>query len=208
MGFQTVNGLTTSQTDAQGLITWGTAPYDVIQSTPFNATFRDLQEAGHYQLLPGVIEGGVCTAAGLTVSVPANTVAFARQVWIASGTTSVNVADNQTSYVWLCADGEVRATSALATFPTSFDGRSACLLCQATAVSGVVTIDLSVQQKARTAYGDARRVCEGNAGSFPLMDVVPSGVTMWLPPESQTMLFDRLQVSGTVNVGGRLRVYA
>ena len=157
--FLTESGLSATETDTRGLIAWGTAPYDTLDSTPFNQMERDLLSAGGAGMVPGVLSGGVCTASGLTVSIPAGTSILVKQVWTATGTTAINVTASATSYIWLCGDGELRATASITIFPTGFDVTSAALLCKATAGASAVTIDNTVQHKARSVSG--RVVSEG-----------------------------------------------
>ena len=103
-------------------------------------------------MLSGVLSGGVCTETALNVEVPANTIFVAGAVvWKNAAMETCGVPDDDTSYVWGCADGQLRYSDAIGTQPPGFTGSLSCLLCEAVAASGVLTINNAVQWKARTA---------------------------------------------------------
>lgn len=209
MGFQTVNGLAESVVDDRGLIVWGSAPYDTISAAALNATLKDSQNADYYGLLPGVLVEQVLTATGLTLNVPVGLVYYARQVWVSAGTTTLLLPDNATSFVWLCADGVLRYTASASVYPTSFDGQSCALLARCVTLSGVVTtIDTSVRQYARRAYGGGRIAAENAAHWGPTPDSIPAGVTLVVPAGSQLWLFGSLSGDGVILGDGKVRVDA
>ena len=126
-----------------------------------NKDFRDLQELGRQTQLAGVMLATAITATGLTLGFGVGFLYFARQIWVASGTTSYSVPDEAITYLWGCADGILRPSASAATPPAGFDTTQACLLVKATAHLGVVTLDVSVQQRSRYADPAARKVTDG-----------------------------------------------
>ncbi len=129
-------------------------------SVPHNANLRDLQEARSRSTLTGVMEGGACTADGLTVVIPAGTTYYARAVWCANADARVSVPNESTTYLWGCSEGQIRQTS-VSTPPVGFTARTACLLTVATAKDSVVTLDNSAQHRANYADHDNRVTYDG-----------------------------------------------
>lgn len=150
MAWTTAGGATPAEVGASGVREWSDG--DPLYAAELVRALKDDQGAGLWGLLSGVLEGGVCTGSGLTVTVPSGTRYLARVVWGTDTDAAVAVSDAATTYLWGCSDGVVRMTTG-ATPPTGFDGRSACILCKAVASGGTATVDLSVQQRA--VYGDA-----------------------------------------------------
>lgn len=211
MPLTTLNGINPSggsspSAAASGLKEWASG--DALAATDLITDLRDEQEAARLGLLSGLLAGGVCTASALNVTVPVDTVYFARSVWqVVTSAAVIGVPDNATTYLWGCSDGQIRQTSTT-TPPTSFDNTTACIIIKATAVSGVITLDFSVAQWARQAWGAARVTTENNPSFAPVMDTVPLGATVIIPVGSQQQLFGSLQVSGSLIVRGRLKVTA
>lgn len=133
---------------------------EVLFASDLHAIHESLQAAPAYSHLAGVMEGGVCGAVGLNVIIPAGTRYFAWQEWYTADSYSQAVPDDDVTYIWGCSDGQVRTTDST-TPPASFDARTAALITKATAAAGVVTIDNTVQQKARFANSSTRQVTDG-----------------------------------------------
>lgn len=131
-----------------------------LSASDLNNALGGLQQAGMMSLLAGVLIGGVCAAAGLNVTIPAGTAYFAGQVWTASAAAVIAVPDGAASYLWGCADGQIRKTTSPAA-PVGFTTRSACLLTVATATGGVATVTNTAQQRSRCADSAARTVQDG-----------------------------------------------
>lgn len=210
MAFKTINGFDptggTNPVGTPGTKDFASGP---LSSADLKNSFRDTLNAGIYQLAAGVLVGGVCTVSGLVVTVPSGTVYFAQQTWQGTSDTTISVPDNSTSYVWGCSDGVLRLTSST-TPPLGFVRAQCALLVKATAVSGVVTLDLTVQDDARYVDNTNRVVYEYNAqigmGWQSEMDTIPTGVSVVIPAGYQQTLFDSLTVYGTLTIYGRLRV--
>src|SRR5688500_8254714 len=97
------------------------------------ANFEDTQAPALYGFLPGVLSGGVCTAATLTVTVPTGTLVYCRSVWFFNSAATKVVSDAATSYVWLCSDGELRTSASATVAPVGYTMQTACLLTKAVA---------------------------------------------------------------------------
>lgn len=196
MAWTTLAGTTAAAADAYGLKTLasGAAP----SANDFNYNWRDAIRGGAWALQPGVISGGVCTAANLVVTIPQNTIYYARSQWTnADAAATSTVPDDATTYLWGCSDGEIRQT-ANTTPPLGYDVSTACILCKATAAGGTATVDLTVQQKARLAdnariltannqtdsytlvIGDAGKVIEVNKGSAATV-TIPANASVAFP---------------------------
>jgi hypothetical protein len=160
MALTTLAGSTPTQVQTSGINEFRTGPFVASVQT---LDLRDLQELTRQSALAGVQISGAITATGLVVSIPAGLQYYARQLWVASGTTTILVPDGSTSYVWGCSDGLLRVTTSGGSpvLPTSFDARMCCLLCKAVAVAGAVTITTTLQQTARYADATNRLVREG-----------------------------------------------
>lgn len=201
MGFTTIKaGFTKDQTDGDGLRPVTGSP----TQAQWEGTFKDIMQPFLYETLSGVLEGGVCTVSALNVTVPINTVYVAGGiVWKTLVGEVQAVTDNATTYIWGCADGEVRITSTT-TPPTDFTERTACILTKAVAVSGTATLDNTVQQKAM--YSASRMMSLNNLGLFPSVDSIPSGAVATIPSGSQYRLFGSLTNAGTLTNRGKLRI--
>lgn len=165
MAFTTIQGFTPTQTseNANGVPNFGTSPYESPTGENWQDAFLDTLQAGAYQNLAGVLSGGVCTVALLSVTIPANTVYVAGgMVWTNLTTETKAVTDDATTYVWGRADGQLDIT-ATTTPPSGFEGGKSCLLTKAVAVAGVATLDNTVQHKARTLDHTNRTVNENAA---------------------------------------------
>lgn len=168
----------------------------------FDNNFAAVQEPALYGLLPGVLAGGVCTAAALVVTVPVGTRYFARGVWeVVTAANTINVPDAATTYVWGTSAGTLATSAAAGTAPAGFTRQTACLLTKAVAAAGAATVDNSVQHKARTVDATARIVTEGGtvlsarpaatktaaftltaADDLILADATAGAFTLTLPP--------------------------
>jgi len=201
MPWQTLNGTTAANAGTSGLKEFGSG--DAIGATDLLRDMKDPQDALVYRTAPGVLYGGVCTCAALTVTIPTGTLVFCRSVWHANGAMTQVVTDDATTYVWLCSDGETRIT-ANTTPPTSYDTRSACILCRVVAASGTGVVDLSVQERARYSTG---RFVGGGPGAFAsIPDVIPDSGYGVVADERQLRIMDDLTVYGDLVVHGKLRV--
>lgn len=211
MAFQTVNGFDpaggNNPVGSTGVLefTTGTA----VGSANLTKDFRDAYQPATWGMCAGVLAGGVCTASGLVITVPAGTYYYASQVWYASSSTTVNVPDNSTTYVWGCSDGVLRVT-ATSSPPIGFTRSQSCLLVLVTSVSGVCTLNLAIQDAARIADNTNRIVTEYNAqigfGFVSEMDTVPAAAVITIPSGYQQTLFEPVVVSGSIICNGRLRV--
>lgn len=201
MPWQTVNGTTAANAGTSGLKEF--AAGDTIGATELLRDMRDPQDALVYQTAPGVMYGGACTVAGLTVTIPSGTLVFCRSVWYANGAMTQVVTDDATTYVWLCSDGETRIT-ANTTPPATYDARSACILCRCVASSGTAVVDLSVQERA--AYSAGRYVGGGTGAFSAVPDVIPDSGYGVVADERQMHIMDDLTVYGELIVHGKLRV--
>lgn len=155
MGFTTLQGFTAAQTDdtGNGVPNWGDAAsgFQTIKGANLQNSFLDTLHEARLQHLPGVVSGVVCTVAGLVVTVPANTIFIAGgMAWTNTSGENASVADNATSYLWGKSNGELEVMTTT-DIPIDFEDGRACLIVKAVAASGVVTLDHSVQQRARTA---------------------------------------------------------
>ena len=202
MAWQTINGTTAATAGTSGLKEFASG--DTIGATDLLRDMKDPQDAHSYGHVVGVLSGGVCTASGLTVTIPSGTLVLCRSVWQASGAQTQAVTDNATSYVWLCADGETRITSST-TPPASYDERTAAILCRTVAASGTAVVDLSVQQRARSST-TTRFVGEGSAWFAGTADTIPDGGWAECPDGTQVRLMDYLTVTGTLRVSGKVKV--
>lgn len=201
MPWQTLNGTTAANAGTSGLKEFASG--DAIGATELLRDMKDPQDALVYQTAPGVLYGGVCTCSALTVTIPTGTLVFCRSVWHANGAMTQVVTDDATTYVWLCSDGETRIT-ANTTPPTSYDTRSACILCRVVAASGTGVVDLSVQERAR--YSTGRYVGEATGVFAATPDVIPDSGRAEVPDASQVAIMDRLTVYGTMRVLGKVRI--
>ena len=210
MAFATMAGNAPSSVAHSGLIEATSGlPYS---AAALNSALEDLQTPAKWGLLAGVLVTGVITGSGLNVAFPAGFTYFAGQVWKCGATTTINVPDTSVSYIWGCSDGQLRTSASAATVPAGFDSRSACLLCKATAAGGVATVDVTVQQKARSADSAARKVADGPLSLDYANNVIDlSGAALKIPsvtadptvPSVGTFVWfrsDTLQLS--VSVGG------
>lgn len=176
-----------------------------VGATTFNHDQTDSQAPAFYGLLSGVLYGSDCTASALVVTIPADMVFFAREVWINGATVTVTVADATTTAIWACEDGVLRTSAAASTFPSSFDGRMCCLLCVATSSGGVATVDNSVRHWARYADASGRRVLD-NGGSFGATPyTIPVTSIAVVPASHQMQIFDGFDISGILQVAGKMR---
>lgn len=188
MGFTTLGGFTTAQADANGIIPFGTSPYQVPTGNDWINSFLDTQQVARYESLCGVLEGGVCTVAALIVTVPTGTIYVAGgMVWKTTSSETKQVTDGSgspaTTYLWGCCDGELRTTSDT-TPPPGFEGNKSCVITKTSALNGVATLDNSVQQKAQYASHTARFVSPSNLGLFATPKRVPTGGVAVIPDGS------------------------
>jgi hypothetical protein len=207
MAFRTVAGFNPLGGSAPAANANGLYPISgVVTGANWDKVHRDLVEGARQQSLSGVISGGVCTAALLVVTIPANTYYIAGGiVWYNTGAETAGVSDDTTTYLWGCSDGVIRPT-ATTTPPTDFTASTACIITKAVAVSGVATVDNSVQQRARTA-DSTNRVIGENAGVFaPVLDTIPSTFRGVIESGSQYNLFGSFTNSGSIVCRGKLRV--
>lgn len=203
MGFTSLGGWAADDTvNASGIRNY--AAQTVLNDTDLLGSFKDAQGVSVYEMLPGVLIGGVCTASALTVTIPAGTVFLARSIWIASGAVTKVVNDNTTSYLWARADGELEVTASPLTLPTGYDNRSCCLLCKVVSSGGVATVDNSVQQMGRYADPTNRFYSENVGGIQPAADAVPLGAKVQIPSGTQYRLMGPFTNSGTLILQGRL----
>lgn len=201
MGWKTISGTIAANAGASGLIEWSAG--DGLAASDINANHADGQTPVMYGMPTGVLSGGICTADALVVTVPIGTHYLARNVWYSDGNATVSVPDEATTYIWGCADGELR-TTANTTPPTGYDERTACILCRVVATSGVATVDLSVQQRARRTIG--HQVFEGSGAWAPTPDVIASGGVAHVPDGHQISLMDSLTVYGDLTAYGKAAV--
>ncbi len=201
MAFKTLSSLTNAQVGANGQKSFA----GVLTADDLNHAFNDDQAAPMEGLLAGVLFGGACTASALNVTIPANTIYFARTVWINDADLVVGVSDGTTTYLWGCSDGQIRSTSST-TPPSSFDTRSACILAVAIAVAGVVTLDRTGQQMGRYADGAAHLVSENAPVVAPVADTIPAGASASVPAGSQLQVMETLTIAGVLTIGGKVRV--
>lgn len=205
MGFTTLGGYAADSTvDANGIKAF--AAQTILPASDLTDSYLDTQGVAVYGLLPGIIAGGVCTAASLTLTIPSGTVFLARTIWVANASVTVALNDNTTVYIWACSDGEMRTTASAFTLPTGYDARSCCLMCKVTTASGVATVDITVQQKARASDPTGRMVSENNPCIAPVADTIPSTATAVIPTGSQLQVFDTLTINGVLTINGKLRV--
>jgi hypothetical protein len=192
-----------------GLKEWTNS--DGMYGTHLTADFKDVQAISSHQLLCGVTAGGVCTGSALTVTVPSGTEVYAFVMWTLDANATYLVGDNLVTYLWLCSDGIVRQTFTT-TQPATFLRNQCCLLCKYTTVAGVGTMDLSVQDQARTVSALYRTILELNAvngfGFQSMPDVFPVGSAVTIPANYTARVFDGFVNNGTIVVNGRLRVEA
>jgi hypothetical protein len=201
MGWQTIAGTTQANAGASGIKEFSaSAP---LAASELNRDFQDVQNPVAYGLASGVLVGGICTASGLTVTVPDGTIYYARACWLANGAQVYNVPDDATTYLWGCADGVVRQASAPSP-PYGWDFRTACLLCKVTAASGNAVVDNSVQWKARRT--DGAHMVQETAGVYPVADYVPDGSALMVPDRGQIHIIDSMTVYGGLSVYGKARV--
>jgi hypothetical protein len=207
MAFRTVAGFNPLGGSAPAANANGLFPMSgPVSGANWDKTHLDLTQAARQQSLSGVLSGGVCTAALLVVTIPANTYYIAGGiVWYNTGAETASVSDAATTYLWGCSDGVIRPTSTT-TPPTDFTAATACIITKAVAVSGVATVDNSVQQRARTA-DHANRVVSENAGVFaPNLDTIPATFRGVIPAGSQYPVYDKFTNAGTIVISGKLRV--
>ena len=188
MAFLTIGGFspTNSSENSNGIPNFGTSPYQSPTGDNWQDAFLDTLQESRYQHLSGVLSGGVCTVSGLVVTVPASTVFVAGgMVWTNASGETQSVTDDATSYVWACADGQLRITSTT-TPPTGFDSGKSCILTRAVAVSGTATIDNGVQHRAETADHTNRMI----GGAFAVTPTnLPSGGYYVVNGNSQYVVF-------------------
>lgn len=201
MGWKTISGTIAANAGASGLIEWSAG--DGLAASDINANHADGQTPVMYGMPTGVLSGGICTADALVVTVPIGTHYLARNVWYSDGNATVSVSDEATTYIWGCADGELR-TTANTTPPTGYDERTSCILCRVVATGGVAAVDMSVQQRARHTVG--HQVFEGSGSWAPTPDVIGPGGIAHVPDGHQLALMDNLTCYGELTVYGMLRV--
>lgn len=205
MAFKTSSGQAASAVGANGLVqfTTGVAP----TAAQFNSNWADDQAPAMYGMLSGVLEGGagITAAGGLSVSLAAGLSYYARQVWINDAAVTVGVADASTTWLWGCADGQIRQTTTSSP-PSGWTARTACILAKVTSSGGAVTaVDLTAQEQARIAA--ARLAAENAPVSAPAADVIPGGASVLVPAGAQQMLMDSLLVQGAYLVRGKVKVF-
>lgn len=209
MAFKTLSGFATTDVGGNGLIQYGTEPYNTIDAAPFNKILGDFLAVARRSLLSGIVAGGVCTIATLAITIPTGTAFLAGgQYWVSDSTTQVNVTDIPTTYIWGCSDGQFRPTTDT-TPPTGFDDNRSFILLKASGTgTGAATLDLSVQQKARAISSSGRFMAENSAGVAPVADTIPLGGSAVVPFGSQLAIMDTLTISGTLTIQGKVRVSA
>ena len=211
MAFQTVNGFDpaggTNPVGSTGVKEWSGG---AVASSDLTKDFKDTYQPASWGMCVGVLAGGVCTTASFFVTVPSGTYYYASQVWYASTSTTVLVADNTTYFIWGRSDGVLDKTTAANILPAGYSRSQCCLLCKVTYASSVGTIDLTVQDAARIADNTNRFVTENNAqigyGFVSEMDTVPAAAVINIPVGYQQTLFGPMTVSGTLTINGRLKV--
>ena len=202
MAFQSYTGAAYTDVAGGGLRSF----IDYVIAANANNDLYDLQSNPMYGLISGVLVGGDITASALAVTIPSGLAFYARQVWINSGTYTLNVADASTTAVWGCCDGQIRTSAGASTYPSTFDYRTACLLCVVTSSGGVATVDNTQRQWARSIDGTGRRVLDNGGVWAPVPDTIPSTSQAIVPAQHQIQIFDSLTVNGAVTVHGKLRV--
>lgn len=207
MGFKTQSAFTTSQVNSKGLIEFGTGDYKNPPKEVWNGMFSDGYTPLQYSLISGVLAGGVCTAALLSVTVPNGTAFLAGgKYWETDADVPVTVPNNATTYIWGCQDGQLRTGSSLTVPPTGYDNNRSCLICKVLSASGTATVDNTVQQSARTVDIIGRFVSEKVAGWQPVADAIAGTSVAILPQFSQLSIFDKLTIKGKVTIQGKLRI--
>jgi hypothetical protein len=206
MAFITIKEFTTSQTDADGLLPFGDAGYTTLNATQLRNTLKDIMQAFRYGNLAGVLSGGVCTASGLVVTVPANTFFVAGgMVWFNESNHTESFADAASTWLWGCSDGLLRQTTTSAQDP-DFLGDASCLITFGVAASSVVTLDNGLQQRARTA-DHTNRVIGENAGVFaPQLMTLPANQVFVIPENCAYNVTGDFYIYGTLVNYGTLRV--
>lgn len=210
MAFTTLQGFTPTQTaeTANGVPNWGDSAtgFQTPSGADWQNAFVDGFASSNRQHLSGVLSGGVCTAALLVVTVPANTYYVAGGVvWFNASAETTSVTDGATNYVWGCSDGLLRTTTTT-TPPTDFEDGKACILTMAVSTGGVATLDNSLQERARSA-DYTNRVIGENSGVFaPVLATLPSGGVFVIPSESQYNVIGNWYNYGTLVNNGTLRI--
>src|SRR5205085_11878234 len=115
MGFKTLSGYLPANVQANGIINFGTSPYDVPTANDWKNTFADTYGLAYHMQMPGVLSGGVCTVSALNVTVPSGTIYYAEQVWITDSAVVQGVPDGTglVTYLWGCSDWQVRQVATL-----------------------------------------------------------------------------------------------
>jgi hypothetical protein len=137
MAITTLSGTLPTAVTAAGVRNYTTG--DAVSAAGLQADLGDAYAPAMYCLPAGVVLGFACTASGLSVTIPAGSVWFARQVWLVTGDITVTVPDNATTYLWGCSDGVIRQTSST-TPPTGYTAYTAAIVAQVSASSGVATV--------------------------------------------------------------------
>ena len=163
MAFVTLSNLTASDVGQEGIHAFSNT---VLSADNLNTLGLDLLSPARESLLAGVLSGGICTASGLNVTIPANTSFVAQQYWVTESSVVVSVPNSATTYIWLCADGQSRQTTTT-TPPDGFTLYTACIATKATAAGGNATLDNTVQHKARSVDPETRIVTDGNLSIDP-----------------------------------------
>ena len=203
---------TASSSVAVGAV--GTKEYvsaDGIYGDQWTNQIKDLVAIEQQQLLCGVITGGVVTCPALTVTLPTGTYLYAGVIWTLTTDATTIVSDNSTTYIWFQSNGIITQTGTT-TQPGGFLRNQCCLLAKITTVAGVGTVDLSVQDQARTVNATYRTVTELNAvngfGFTSMPDTFPAGSTVTIPANYTARLIDGFINNGTIINNGRMRVEA
>jgi len=210
MAFTTLFGFgvagTTDGVGANGLIQLGTNPYKSPTAAHWNGMLGDYLALLRKTFLSGIVAGGVCTVSTLTVTIPIGTAFVAGgQFWVSPTITTVIVANVAITYVWACSDGQMRQTTDT-TPPTGFDDNRSFVLLIANAGAGTATLNLSVQERARTIYQSARFVSQNSPGIAPTADLIPGVGIVVVPAGSQLIIMDSMTCHGTLTVHGKMRI--
>ena len=195
MSFKTTGGGTSRS--GYGTTAWATG--DVLKATDLTANLADVADATHRCAPAGRLGGPDPTASGLTVTLPAGTSYLAGVVWTADADVQVVVGGSTTTYVWGCADGQVRTTTALSP-PTGWSWRSAALL--AIAIAGVSAATVSTP-----GWGAPNTSAVAWYTPLPVSPrLIPEDVAAVIPEEGSAALIGPLSVYGQLDVYGILEV--
>lgn len=168
---------------AEGYRSWATG--EVPTAAEFNADRSDVIAITSSSHVTGALSTFTATAAGLVVTIPDGASWYCKFPFRCNGDTTITVPDNSDSWIFACADGELRVSSS-ANPPDGWSNSDSCLLCKVSAAGGNATVINGERWYARRV--DANRVVTDGAIAISQSQVTLDGMLVFDPavPETPT----------------------